>query len=96
VDRYTRSGSAENVAIAMTNGSESLMAVVDGKIIDIRVPIRRASSTKLADWAIDDRSRLEGQGPVHHVGTRTVFHKKAGPRQPEGLQGAIRPNPLAN
>ena len=38
VDRYNTLGLGNNVPIFTTNGSESLTAVVDGKVVDMRVP----------------------------------------------------------
>jgi len=38
VDRYNTLGLGANVPIANTNGGESLLAVVDGKMVDLRVP----------------------------------------------------------
>ena len=64
----TRSGSATNVPIAQANGSESLMAVVDGKIVDIRVPypLGLLHQARRRPHRRSER-RLEGQGPVDHV-----------------------------
>src|SRR5882672_865029 len=98
VDRYNTLGLGRNVPIAMTNGSESLMAVVDGKIIDIRVPYPQGFFTKLADGRIDDpKAGWKGKGLFTMSGTRTVFHNEGGTaNSPKVYKVQIRPNPLAN
>jgi len=86
------------VPIANTNGGESLLAVVDGKMVDLRVPYPLGFNTKLVDGRIDEpERRLERQRPVDHVGTRTVFHNEGGTQnRPKVYKIQIRPDPLAN
>ena len=77
----------------MTNGSESLMAVVDGKIVDIRVPYPMGFFTKLADGRIDDPKAGWKGRPVDHVGhAHRVPQRRRHGEQPEGIQVQV-PDP---
>jgi hypothetical protein len=98
VDRYNTLGLGNNVPIAMANGSESLMAVVDGKIVDLRVPYPLGFFTKLVDGRIDnDKAGWKGKGLWATSGTRTVFHNEGGTaNSPKVYKFQIRPNPLAD
>jgi hypothetical protein len=98
VDRYNTLGLGNNVPISMTNGSESLMAVVDGKIVDLRVPYPLGFFTKLVDGRIDDpNAGWKGKGLWTMSGTRTVFHNEGGTSNyPKVYKVQIRPNPIAN
>jgi hypothetical protein len=97
VDRHNTLGLGANVPVAMTNGSESLMAVVDGKIVDIRVPYPMGFFTKLADGRIDDpKAGWKGKGLWTMSGTRTVFHNEGGTaNSPKVYKVQMRPDPLA-
>jgi len=83
------------VPIAQTNGSESLMAVVDGKIIDFRVPYPLGFFTKNVDGRIDDpQAGWKGRAMWTTSGTRTNFHNEGGtdnrPRSTSCSCGPIR------
>jgi hypothetical protein len=97
VDRFNTLGLGPNVPIAMANGSESMMAVVDGKIVDLRVPYPMGFFTKNADGRIDDpNGGWKGRGLWTTSGTRTVFHSEGGKsEQPKVFKLQIRPDPLA-
>jgi hypothetical protein len=97
VDRFNTLGLGANVPIAMASGSESLMAVVDGKIVDIRVPYPMGFFTKLTDGRIDDPAAgWKGKGVWTMSGTRTVFHNEGGTaNQPKVYKLQVRPDPLA-
>jgi hypothetical protein len=97
VDRYNTFGLGNNVPIASTNGGESLMAVVDGKIVDIRVPYPLGFFTKLVDGRIDDpNAGWKGKGLWTMSGTRTVFHNEGGTaNSPKVYKLQMRPDPLA-
>jgi hypothetical protein len=98
VDRYNTLGLGNNVPIAMANGSESLMAVVNGRIVDLRVPYPLGFFTKLVDGRIDDpNAGWKGKGLWTMSGTRTVFHNEGGTSNyPKVYKVQIRPDPLAN
>ena len=97
VDRYNTFGLGNNVPIAQTNGGESLMAVVNGKIVDIRVPYPLGFFTKLVDGRIDDpNAGWKGKGLWTMSGTRTVFHNEGGTANyPKVYKLQLRPDPLA-
>jgi hypothetical protein len=97
VDRFDTLGLGANVPIASTNGGESLMAVVNGKIIDIRVPYPLGFFTKLVDGRIDDpKAGWKGKGLWTMSGTRTVFHNEGGTQNsPKVYKLQVRPDPLA-
>jgi hypothetical protein len=98
VDRYNTFGLGNNVPIAETNGSESLMAVVDGKIVDIRVPYPLGFFTKNVDGRIDDaKAGWKGRALWTTSGTRTNFHNEGGTQnRPKVYKVQLRPNPLAD
>jgi hypothetical protein len=97
VDRYNTLGLGANVPIASTNGGESLMAVVDGRIVNLRVPYPLGFFTKLVDGRIDDpKAGWKGKGLWTMSGTRTVFHNEGGTANyPKVYKMQVRPNPLA-
>jgi hypothetical protein len=98
VDRYNTLGLGPNVPIAMTNGGESLLALVNGEFVDIRVPYPLGFFTKNADGRIDDpEAGWKGRGLWTTSGTRTVFHGEGGTSaQPKIFKIQIRPDPLAH
>jgi len=97
VDRYNTLGLGANVPIASTNGGESLLAVVNGKLVDLRVPYPLGFFTKLVDGRIDDpNTGWKGRGLWTMSGTRTVFHNEGGTQnRPKVYKFQIRPDPLA-
>ena len=98
VDRYNTLGLGPNVPIASTNGGESLMAVVNGKIVNLRVPYPQGFFTKNVDGRIDNANAgWKGKGLWTTSGTRTVFHSEGGKsEQPKVFKLQIRPDPLAH
>ena len=98
VDRYNTLGLGNNVPIASTNGGESLTAVVNDKIVVLRVPYPLGFFTKLVDGRIDDpKAGWKGKGLWTMSGTRTVFHHEGGTaNSPKVYHLQLRPNPLAN
>jgi hypothetical protein len=97
VDRYNTLGLGANVPIASANGGESLLAVVDGKMVDLRVPYPLGFFTKLVDGRIDDpNAGWKGRGLWTMSGTRTVFHNEGETRnRPKVYKVQVRPDPLA-
>ena len=97
VDRYNTLGLGANVPIASTNGAESLLAVVDGKLVDLRVPYPLGFFTKLVDGRIDNPDTgWKGRGLWTMSGTRTVFHNEGGTQnRPKVYKLQVRPDPLA-
>ena len=95
----TRSASANDVPIACANGSEFLLALVDGKFVDIRIPYPLGFFSKNVDGRIDDpnggleRPRRFGRHPVHGPISTA---KAARSDQPKVFKVQMRPDPLAN
>jgi hypothetical protein len=98
VDRFNTLGLGNDVPIMMANGSESMLALVNGKFVDLHVPYPMGLFTKNADGRIDDpKAGWKGKGLWTTSGTRTVFHNEGGKEeQPIVYKFQIRPNPLAN
>ena len=98
VDRFNTFGLGKDVPIASTNGSESLMAVVEGKIVDIRVPYPLGFFTKNVDGRIDEANAgWKGRGLWTTSGTRTNFHNEGGAaNRPRVYKLQMRPDPLAH
>ena len=98
VDRFNTLGLGKDVPIAETNGGESLLAVVDGKLVDLRVPYPLGFFTKNVDGRIDDpNAGWKGRGLWTTSGTRTVFHNEGGKEnRPKVYKFQVRPSPLAN
>jgi hypothetical protein len=97
VDRYNTLGLGPNVPIAETNGGESLLALVDGKFVDIRVPYPLGFFSKNVDGRIDDpKAGWKGRALWTTSGTRAVFHGEGGTSaQPKAFKIQMRPDPLA-
>jgi len=98
VDRYNTLGLGKNVPIASANGGEALMAVVGGRIVNIRVPYPLGFFTKLVDGRVDDpKAGWKGKGLWTMSGTRTVFHNEGGTsNSPKVYKLQMRPDPLAH
>jgi hypothetical protein len=98
VDRYNTLGLGANVPIAMANGGEALLALKDGKFVNLRVPYPLGFFSKNADGRIDDANAgWKGRGLWTTSGTRTVFHNEGGAsNQPKVYKLQMRPDPLAH
>ena len=90
-------GLGRDVPIANTNGAESLTALVDGKLVDIRVPYPMNFFSKNVDGRIDDpNAGWKGKGLWSTSGTRTNFHGEGGKDAlPKVFKFQMRPDPLA-
>jgi hypothetical protein len=97
VDRYNTLGLGPNVPIASTNGGESLLALADGNLINLRVPYPMGFFTKNVDGRIDDENAgWKGRGLWTTFGSRAVFHNEGGKEaRPKVYKLQIRPDPLA-
>jgi hypothetical protein len=98
VDRYNTLGLGANVPIASANGSESMLALVDGKFVDLRIPYPMGFFSKNADGRIDDESAgWKGKGVWTTFGSRTAFHGEGGTEaRPRVFKLQMRPDPLAH
>jgi hypothetical protein len=98
VDRYDTLGLGANVPIATANGSESLLALVDGAFVDIRIPYPLGFFSKNVDGRIDDAAAgWKGRGLWTTTGTRAYFHSEGGKEaRPRVFKVQMRPDPLAH
>jgi hypothetical protein len=97
VDQFDTAGLGTNVAMATGNANESLMAYVDGKWINMRVPYPLGFYAKWMDGRIDDpNTGWKGRGVWTTDGNRTPFHRETGKGTlPKVVKFQIRPDPLA-
>jgi hypothetical protein len=97
VDRYNTLGLGPNVPIASTNGGESLLALVDGKFVDLRIPYPMGFFSKNVDGRIDDPAAgWKGRALWTTFGSRAVFHGEGGKEAlPRVFKLQMRPDPLA-
>jgi hypothetical protein len=97
VDRYNTLGFGANVPIAESNGNESLLALVNGKFVNIHIPYPMGFFSKNVDGRIDDpNAGWKGKGLWTTTGTRTVFHNEGGiDNRPKVYKVQVRPDPLA-
>ena len=79
VDRFDMLGVGKNVPLATGNGSEGLLALVDGKFMTFRVPYPMGFYAKGIDGRIDDaRGGWKGKGIWTTIATRAPFHMEGG------------------
>ena len=90
-------GLGKDTPLAMANGGEALLALVDGKFVTLRVPYPLGFFTKNADGRIDDPATgWKGKGLWTTSGTRTMFHSESGKgEQPKVFKVQMWPDPLA-
>jgi hypothetical protein len=98
VDVHNTLGLGNDVPVAMANGSESLLALVDGKFVDIRIPYPLGFFAKNADGRIDDpNAGWKGRGLWTTTGTRAYFHSEGfKDARPRVFHVQMRPDPLAD
>jgi hypothetical protein len=97
VDQFNTFGLGENVAMATGNANESLLALVDGAWVNLRVPYPMGYYAKWMDGRIDDpNGGWKGRGLWSTMGTRTPFHVEGGKgTPPKVVRFQLRPDPLA-
>jgi hypothetical protein len=98
VDRYNTLGLGPNVPIAEANGSEALLALVNGKFVTIHIPYPMGFFSKNVDGRIDNpNTGWKGRELWTTTGTRTVFHNEGGTSsRPKVYRVQMRPDPLAH
>jgi hypothetical protein len=98
VDQFDTLGLGRNTPILTGNSSDSLIALVNGKFIILRVPYPLGFFAKGMDGRIDDPNRgWKGKGVWTTWGTRTPFHSETGKgTNPKVVHFQLRPNPLAD
>jgi len=98
VDRFDTLGLGKNTPIVTGNSSDSLIALVNGKFVIMRVPYPMGFFAKGMDGRIDDpKAGWKGKGVWTTWGTRTPFHSETGKgTYPKVVHFQVRPDPLAH
>ena len=98
VDVHNTLGLGNDVPVAMANGSESLLALVNGKFVDLRIPYPLGFFAKNVDGRIDDpNAGWKGRALWTTTGTRAYFHSESGKdAKPRVFKVQMRPDPLAD
>ena len=98
VDQFDTLGLGKNTPIATGNSSDSLLALVNGKWVILRVPYPLGFFAKGMDGRIDDaKAGWKGKGVWTTWGTRTPFHSETGKgTTSKVVHFQMRPNPLAD
>ena len=97
VDWFDTFGLGRNVPIVMGNLNSSILALVDGKLINFTVPYPMGFFAKNVDGRIDDPSAgWKGKALWSTYGSRTNFHLEGGTEnRPRAVKLQLRPDPLA-
>jgi hypothetical protein len=98
VDQHDTLGLGRNTPIVTGNSSDSLIALVNGKFVVMRVPYPLGFFAKGMDGRIDDAGAgWKGKGVWTTWGTRTPFHSETGKgTMPKVVHFQVRPDPLAH
>jgi hypothetical protein len=98
VDQFDTLGLGKNTPIITGNSSDSLIALVNGKFVILRVPYPLGFFAKGMDGRFDDPSAgWKGKGVWTTWGTRTPFHSETGKgTMPKVVHFQVRPDPLAH
>ena len=96
VDQYDTLGLGKNTPIVTGNSSDSLIALVNGSFIVLRVPYPLGFFAKGMDGRIDDaKAGWKGKGVWTTWGTRAPFHSETGKgTYPKVVHFQMRPDPL--
>ncbi|HZA91616.1 MAG TPA: carboxypeptidase-like regulatory domain-containing protein [Gemmatimonadales bacterium] len=97
VDQYDTFGLGKDVPIATGNANESLLALVNGEWVNLRVPYPLGFYAKWSDGRIDDSAAgWKGKGLWSTTSTRAPFHMEGGKgTRPKVVKFQLRPDPLA-
>jgi hypothetical protein len=98
VDQFDTLGLGKNTPIVTGNSSDSLIALVNGKWVVMRVPYPLGFFAKGMDGRIDDaKAGWKGKGVWTTWGTRTPFHSETGKgTMSKVVHFQVRPDPLAD
>jgi len=98
VDQFDTLGLGKDTPMITGNSSDSLIALVNGKFVILRVPYPLGFFAKGMDGRIDNASGgWRGKGVWTTWGTRTPFHSETGKgTNPKVVHFQIRPDPLAH
>ena len=97
VDQHNTFGLGNDVPFATGNQNDSLIALVDGKMVNLVVPYPMGFWAKALDGRIDDpNAGWKGRGVWSNTGNRTPFHLEGGKgTTPKIVHFQMRPDPLA-
>jgi len=97
VDQHDTFGLGKNVPLATGNANESLIALVNGTFVNLRVPYPMGFFTKWMDGRIDDpNAGWKGRGLWSTYSTRAPFHVEGGKgTTSKVVKFQLRPDPLA-
>jgi hypothetical protein len=97
VDQHDTLGLGKDIPIATGNQNNSLIALKDGKLINMVVPYPLGFWAKGLDGRIDDpNAGWKGRGVWSNTGNRTPFHLEGGKvNSPKVVHFQMRPDPLA-
>jgi hypothetical protein len=97
VDQFDTFGLGKDVPLATGNANESLIALVGGKFVNLRVPYPMGFYAKWMDGRIDDpNAGWKGKGLWSTYATRTPFHVEGGKgTTSKVVKFQLRPDPLA-
>jgi hypothetical protein len=97
VDQHDTFGLGKNVPMATGNANESLIALVNGTFVNLRVPYPMGFYAKWMDGRIDDpNAGWKGKGLWSTYATRTPFHVEGGKgTTSKVVKFQLRPDPLA-
>jgi hypothetical protein len=97
VDQHNTFGLGNDVPFATGNQNDSLIALVDGKMVNLVVPYPMGFWAKALDGRIDDpNGGWKGRGVWSNTGNRTPFHMEGGKgTTPKVVHFQMRPDPLA-
>jgi hypothetical protein len=98
VDQHNAVGLGKDVPISTADENDGYAALVDGKMVMLRVPYPLSYYTKGLDARIDDpKAGWKGRGLWGSEGDRTPWLKEGGKGMlPMAVHIQIRPNPLAD
>jgi hypothetical protein len=97
VDQFDTFGLGKDVPIATGNMNDSLLALVDGKFVTLRVPYPMGFYAKWMDGRIDNpKAGWKGKGLWSTYASRAPFHMEGGKgTRPKVYKFQLRPDPLA-
>jgi hypothetical protein len=97
VDQSDTLGLGKNVPLLNGSGSDSIMALVGGKFIVMRVPYPMGFHSRGMDGRIDDpKAGWKGRGLWSAYAAQATWHIEGGKgTKPKVVHFQIRPNPLA-
>jgi hypothetical protein len=97
VDRDNTFGLGKDVPMAMGNLNGSVLALVNGKLLNFVVPYPLGFFAKNVDGRIDDANAgWKGRALWTTYGNRTMFHLEGGKEnRPRAVKLELRPDPLA-